>query len=290
MQTTYDRQARRLRLAFDSADERASYIEVARRESGFLVTLPAALGLHETVAVELSVPEDSSTVEARVAQVFDKGFGKFGTAFLVDDWTAAAVDPPEESRPTEAPDRRDPGPPQPDASAPDGIGPEGPDTASAAAGDEDLEELIDPNEGEMRGTSPIHVIKQMNPRQRALLAIKATRTQRHILLRDHSPQVLQNLLANPQIDSEEVLQIARSSHVVAPLLQRIANDARWGSNQEILAIIARHPKTPSIFATRLMPNLRTPDLRMMAKMSGGLREITRKAALREYLRRTGQRF
>lgn len=294
MQTRFDRQEHALRLTFESGAERSAYVAAAQRESGFLVTLPVSLGLHETVVVELEAPTGASIVEARVAQVFDKGFGKFSTAFMVDSWPTG---PDEASvadqRPTD-PDPRRTVPASPSSSpAPD----EAPDKAERLASDDDQivdpppdpADEIDPNEGEMRGTSPIHAIKQMNPRQRSMLALKATRTQRHILLRDNSPQVLQNLLANPQIDGEEVLQIARSSHVVAPILQRIASDARWGANQEILAIVARHPKTPSIFAARLMPNLRTSDLRMMAKMSSGLREMTRKAALREYMKRTGQR-
>ena len=82
----------------------------------------------------------------------------------------------------------------------------------------------------------------------------------------------------------------RFQRQVAPILQRIASDSRWNGNQEILALVARHPKTPSVFASRLLPSLRTSDLRMMAKMSSGLREIVRKAALREYMRRTGQRI
>ncbi|MDX1644307.1 MAG: hypothetical protein R3244_08130, partial [Thermoanaerobaculia bacterium] len=161
----------------------------------------------------------------------------------------------------------------------------------AAALDDEAPEPVDEGAaGEMMGTSPIHRINAMNPRQRAMLATRAGRTERQILLRDKSPLVLESLLNNPQIDSEDVLRIVRSSRVVAPTLQRIAGDARWSSNPEILAVIARHPKTPSVLATRLLPSLRTSDLRMMAKMSSGLREMVRKAALREYMQRTGQRI
>jgi hypothetical protein len=39
----------------------------------------------------------------------------------------------------------------------------------------------------------------------------------------------------------------------------------------------------------MMPSLRTSDLRSMAKMSSGLKQMPRKAALREYLRRSGQK-
>ena len=69
----------------------------------------------------------------------------------------------------------------------------------------------------------------------------------------------------------------------------MASDARWGKNREILATVVRNPKTAVPFATRLIDKLRTSDLRVMAKMQGGMREVLRKAALREYLRRTSRR-
>ena len=57
---------------------------------------------------------------------------------------------------------------------------------------------------------------------------------------------------------------------------------------EILACVAKNPKTAVPFATRLIDKLRTSDLRVMAKMQSGMREVLRKAALREYLRRTSR--
>ncbi len=143
--------------------------------------------------------------------------------------------------------------------------------------------------GEVDGTSPIHQIKKMNPSQKARLAARAGRSERQILLRESSAQVLQGLLINPRIEGKEVLQIVKSTHANAAILQRVAGDARWGKNPEILATVAKNPKTPVPFATRLIDRLRTSDLRVMAKMQSGMREVIRRAALREYLRRTSNR-
>lgn len=285
METLYEPEHRRLTLTFGDDQELASFAEATETNGGFLVQLGTALRLHDTVELVLRTEAATARLSARVAQVFDKGFGSFGTAFLIDD--PATLGRRLDDRPT-----REVGAP---ASAPAS----GQQTSTGES--PTLEPPIEPSEpapeavdegasGEMMGTSPIHRIQAMNPRQRAMLAPKAGRTERQILLRDKSPMVLEGLLNNPRIDSEEVLRIARSSRVVAPTLQRIAGDARWNGNQEILAVIARHPKTPSVLATRLMPSLRTSDLRTMAKMSSGLREMVRKAALREYMQRTGQRI
>ena len=144
------------------------------------------------------------------------------------------------------------------------------------------------DESETKGIAPIYRIQQMNPNEKARLAVRADKQERQILLRDSSPMVLQSLLANPRIEARDIVRIVKSTHTNAGLLKRIAEDGRWGKNQEILANIAKNPKTPPPLATRLMDRLRTSDLRIMGKMSSGLREDVRRAALREYLRRSGQ--
>ena len=144
------------------------------------------------------------------------------------------------------------------------------------------------DEGETRGGAPIYRIQQMNPNEKARLATRAGKQERQVLLRDSSPMVLQSLLANPRIEARDIVRIVRSTHVNGGLLKRIAEDGRWGKNQEILASIAKNPKTPAPLTTRLMDRLRTSDLRVMGKMSSGLREDVRRAALREYLRRSGR--
>ena len=273
MRTSFD--DGRLRLAFATVDEATGFVDGVERESGFVAQLGEALPLHREIPLTLELdPGDRSSsgeIVARVAQLFDKGLGRFGVAFLVEDTGVAR-------RWLEAAD--------PEAT---GEG-DGPEEGDGVESDEAPEPADAATSGEMRGTSPIHRIRQMNPRQKAVLALKAGRTERRILLRDKSPLVLQNLLNNPRIQAEDVLHIARSSHVIAPILQRIAGDTRWNGNQELLAVIARHPKTPSLLATRLLPSLRTSDLRTMAKISSGPKEMVRKAALREYMRRTGQRI
>lgn len=143
--------------------------------------------------------------------------------------------------------------------------------------------------GEVDGTSPIFQIQKMNPNQKARLAARAGRSERQILLRESSAQVLQGLLVNPRIEGKEILQIVKSTHANAAILQRVASDPRWGKNPEVLATVAKNPKTPVPFATRLIEKLRTSDLRLMAKMQSGMREVIRRAALREYLRRTSNR-
>lgn len=257
MRAEINREQSRLTVSFEEPKTPEDFLAEVRSSGGFLVVLDRELPQFGKLAVALLIDEkDLPAFEATVAQVFPGQQGSFQTAFLVEDWSEA----------NERSLRK-----QLLAT-----------TGNQTAADEE------PETGEMQGVAAVHRIQQMNPGQKARLANRADRSERQVLLRDSSAQVLQGLLANPRIEAKEVLQIVRSTHANGGLLQRIVGDGRWGKNQEILAAAVRNPKTPTPLATRLVDKLRTSDLRPMAKMSGGVKEVIRRAALREYMKRTGR--
>jgi len=135
--------------------------------------------------------------------------------------------------------------------------------------------------------SPMFRIKKMNPSERFRLAMKATRVERQILLRDGSPQVLLGLLQHPQIETQEVLEIAKSAFATAAIMEQVAGNRKWMAHPELPSIIAKSPKTPQPLALKLLDHLRTPDLQQLAK-SQAVREAIRKAALKAYLKRIGK--
>ncbi len=138
--------------------------------------------------------------------------------------------------------------------------------------------------GEIQGASPALRIRQLNVSEKMHLATKAGRTERQILLRDSSPQVLMGLLANPRIEDKEVLAICKSSSASSGVLQRIAKDRRWSANYEVRLALVKNPQTPSPLALRMLDTLREKDLRVLAKGSH-VREAIRGAALRLVIKR-----
>ena len=140
---------------------------------------------------------------------------------------------------------------------------------------------------ETQGVSAYFEIKKLNPSQKIILAGKASRQQRQLLLRETSPSIHMALLANPRIELREVQELAKNPQTSAGVLQRLGNDKRWSGNYEIQLAIVKNPKSPSPLAIRFVEILRTPDLRQLAK-SQKLRENIRTAALRCYLKRTSK--
>ncbi|MDX1383780.1 MAG: hypothetical protein R3190_09075 [Thermoanaerobaculia bacterium] len=135
--------------------------------------------------------------------------------------------------------------------------------------------------------SPIFKIKKMNPNQRFRLAMKASRVERGILLRDTSPEVLAGLLSHPRIEEKEVLEIVKSPYASGGILKRVGDNRKWMHNADIRLAVVKSPKTPTPLAIKHLPTLRTSELRTLAKM-GNAREALRKEALKVYLARMGQ--
>lgn len=135
--------------------------------------------------------------------------------------------------------------------------------------------------------SPIHKIKKMNPNQRFILASKASRVERQILIRDSNPQVLMGLLNHPRIENKEVLDILKSHFATGGVMEQVARNRKWMQHPEIPTIIAKSNKTPQPLAIKLLDSLRTQDLRQMARNTG-LREGIKRAALKLYTKRIGK--
>lgn len=239
-----------LDLRFDDRDEAARFFDQAEEQKGFFLQLERPLELFAKLDLRAIAPDLAFECRIEVMQRFPGAAG-YGTAFRLSDWS----------------DQR----PKLDRAL--GRVAEAATTARGAAGG-----------GEP--TSPIFKIKKMNPAERFRLAMRAGRVERQILLRDTSPQVLMGLLSHPRIEDSEVIDIVKSSYASAGVMQRVADSNKWMTNADIRVIVVRSPKTPPQVALKHLPLLRTSELKMMAK--GGARELLRRAAIKEYLKRTGR--
>lgn len=240
-----------IRLTFESRDEAKAFFDQAKAQAGIFLQLPDPLQFRDRRDITATAPDFEFSFAAEVVQAFPAA-GSWGTGFQLLDWDEKALE-------------------------------------AAWAPSEASKKAATKNVDNEMGMSPQFRIKQMNPAEKFRLALKANRTERAILLRDTSPQVLMGLLSHPQIENKEVLELIKSPYVSSGVLERVAKNRQWMSHPEIPGMIAKNPKTPQPLAIKLLDSLRTPDLQKMAK-SSGIREGLRKAALKAYMRRTGQRL
>jgi len=127
-------------------------------------------------------------------------------------------------------------------------------------------------------------IRNLSRIEKLLLAPKADRSERQVLIQDNDAQVVFSLLKNPRLTTEEVVRIARSPLLSSIAADLIAKTTIWASNSEIRAALVHNQRTPTPLAIKLLPTLPEPEIRQIAK-SGGVSQALKQAALRIVINR-----
>jgi len=144
------------------------------------------------------------------------------------------------------------------------------------AAEEDSAELPD-ERGERKQTAwdRLHGLSQT---EKLLLAVKAERGDRALLLQDNDPRVLLSLLRNPRIGVEEVARMSKSPFLSYQVADVIMKSPQWMGNPEVRLGLVNNPKTPQAFALRILPTLPDSDVRAIAR--AGTSMALKQAALR----------
>lgn len=104
-------------------------------------------------------------------------------------------------------------------------------------------------------------IAAMSVAERVSLAMKGTREERAILIRDSNKLVAVAVLSSPKLSESEVESIARMANVSEEILRLIAQNRVWTKNYAVVAALAKNPKTPVPIAMNLLARLNDRDLR-----------------------------
>ena len=114
--------------------------------------------------------------------------------------------------------------------------------------------------------------------EKILLAVKADRSERALLLQDNDPRVLLSLLRNPRITVDEVARMAKSSFLTFQIADVIMKAAQWMASLDVRLGLIHNPKTPPAFALRILPTLPDADVRAIART--GTNMALKQAAIR----------
>ncbi|HPK65296.1 MAG TPA: hypothetical protein PKX99_01825 [Thermoanaerobaculia bacterium] len=132
--------------------------------------------------------------------------------------------------------------------------------APSAAPEEDPEESDSTPEGTLWER-----LRSLNRNQRLLLAPKAGRAERALLVQESDAQVLFALLKNPRLTLDEVVRVAKSSFLSFQMAELILKTSQWIGNLDVRLALVHNPKTPVPFALRLLPTLPDAEVRAIAK-------------------------
>ncbi len=135
------------------------------------------------------------------------------------------------------------------------------------AGDEETTLFTDEAEeasGEEDESTTLQRIAAMTVAQRVVAAMKGTREERAILIRDPNKMVTVAVLSSPKLTETEVESIARMTSVSEEALRIIGRTRAWMKNYAVMAGLAKNPKTPVALSMNLLARLTDKDLKMIS--------------------------
>jgi hypothetical protein len=117
---------------------------------------------------------------------------------------------------------------------------------------------------EEKHKNALQKINSLNVAQRVALAMKGSREERAILIRDPNKMVAVAVLSSPKMTDSEAESIAKMANVSDEILRIIAFTRAWVKNYGVVLALAKNPKTPVAVSMNLLSRLNEKDLRLLS--------------------------
>ena len=107
-------------------------------------------------------------------------------------------------------------------------------------------------------------------------AMKGTKEERAILIRDPNKLVSVSVLSSPKVNDSEVESFAKMGNVSEEILRIIGGNRAWTKSYAVVSALSRNPKTPLSVSLNLVQRLNDRDLKTIA-MDRNLQEPLKQA-------------
>jgi len=134
------------------------------------------------------------------------------------------------------------------------------DTAHASAGDEGAGEEA----GEVRRMATIQRLSLMTVSEKIKAAMRGSREERNILIRDPNKLVSLSVLSSPKVNEREIESYAKMANVSEDVLRVIGTTRAWTKSYAIVRSLAFNPKSPIAVSMTLVSRLVEKDVRMLS--------------------------
>jgi hypothetical protein len=135
----------------------------------------------------------------------------------------------------------------------------------AAVATEDTDApLVDTSEP-IEPADPVRIpISAMSIPQRLKAAMKGTREQRAVLVRDPNRMIAAAVLSSPKLAQTEVEAFARMANVSEDVLRTISMNRGWMRKLAVAAALVKNPKTPAAISLHLLPRIPQRDVKNLS--------------------------
>jgi hypothetical protein len=133
--------------------------------------------------------------------------------------------------------------------------------------------------------STIQKIARMSVAERVQTALKGSREERIILIRDSNRIVSASVLECPKLTDSEVEAIALMKNVSEEILRLVGTRREFAKSYSVIHNLVRNPRTPVATSLGMLNRILTNDLRTLSR-NRNVPEVIRKAAQRQVTVRT----
>jgi hypothetical protein len=136
--------------------------------------------------------------------------------------------------------------------------------------------------------STIQKITRMSVGERVQLAVKGTKDERFVLIRDGSKVVALAVLQSPKLSDAEMEMFAAMKNIQQSVLRAISTNRKFIKQYAVVRALTQNPRCPLEISLKLLPNLLLSDLQSLSK-NKNVSDTIRKIALKLYKDKTSTR-
>jgi hypothetical protein len=127
--------------------------------------------------------------------------------------------------------------------------------------------------------SAVQKLYRMNTAEKIVTALKGSREERTLLIRDPNRLVSCAVLGSPRLTEAEVEAFAAMKNVSDNVLRIIGNNRDWIKKYNVLSSLVKNPRTPLAISIGMVARLNPRDMKSVS-MDKNVPEAVRKTALR----------
>ena len=137
--------------------------------------------------------------------------------------------------------------------------------------------LSDEERKETEKVSAVQKLYRLNTAEKVITALKGTREERAILVRDPNRIVFAAVLGSPKVTEGEIESFTAMKYVNAQVLREISNDKEMMKKYTMVSNLVRNPRTPIDVAMKHVSRLNPREMKAVA-VDKNVSEAVRRAA------------
>jgi hypothetical protein len=134
--------------------------------------------------------------------------------------------------------------------------------------------------------SAVQKIYRLNTAEKLITALKGSREERAILIRDPNRLVSTAVLGSPRITEPEIESFSAMKNVSDQILREIGGHREWTKRYAVVNNLVRNPRTPIAISLGLVPRLNPRDIKSIS-VDRNVPEAVRKQA-QKFVRQPGR--